>query len=108
MFKNKNNIKLFDGLVSKTKAYLVIIAILLIIICFFEIKLIVPAIVVYSLILIYTYWTNKKRKAELSEHIKELTINVDNVSKRTLINSPFPLIIVETDGNVIWKSSRFV
>ena len=108
MFKNNNNIKLFEGLVSKTKAYLVIIAILLIVICFYEIKLIIPSIVIYSLILIYTYWTNKKRKAELSEHIKELTINVDKVSKRTLINSPFPLIIVETDGNVIWKSSKFI
>ena len=108
MFKNNNNIKLFDGLVSKTKAYLVIIAILLVIICFFEIKLIIPAIVFYALILVYTSWTNKRRKAELSEHIKELTINVDKVSKRTLINSPFPLIIVETDGNVIWKSSKFI
>lgn len=108
MSNGNNNIKIFDGLVSKTKAYLVIIAILLIILCFYEYKLILPSIFIYFLILIYTYWTNKKRKAELSEHIKELTINVDKVSKRTLINSPFPLIIVETDGNVIWKSTKFV
>lgn len=108
MSKSSNNIKLFDGLVSKTKAYLVIIAILLIVICFFEVKLIIPSIIIYFLILVYTYWTNKKRKAELSEHIKELTINVDKVSKRTLINSPFPLIIIETDGNIIWKSSKFI
>ena len=31
-----NNIKVFDKLVSKTKVYLVIIAILLIAICFYE------------------------------------------------------------------------
>lgn len=103
-----NNRKIFDGLVSKTKAYLVIIAILLVILCIFEFKLIIPAIIIYALILIYTNWTNKRRKAELSEHIKELTINVDKVSKKSLINSPFPLIIVETDGNVIWKSTKFV
>ena len=46
--------------------------------------------------------------AEVSEHIKDLTLNVDKVSKRTLINSPFPLIIVETDGSIIWKSTKFV
>ena len=102
---NNNNIKIFDGLVSKTKAYLIIIAILLIALCFFEIKLIIPSIIIYFLILVYTRWTNKKRTAELSEHIKELTINVDKVSKRSLINSPFPLIIVETNGNVIWNST---
>ena len=42
---NNNNIKIFDGLVSKTKAYLIIIAILLIALCFFEIKLIIPSII---------------------------------------------------------------
>ena len=108
MSNGNNNIKIFDGLVSKTKAYLVIIAILLIVICCYEIKLIIPSIFIYFLILVYTWWTNKKRKAELSEHIKELTINVDKVSKRTLINSPFPLIIIETDGNIIWKSTKFI
>ncbi|MCI8485997.1 MAG: phosphoesterase [Clostridia bacterium] len=105
---NNNNIKIFDGLVSKTKAYLVIIAILLIILCCYEFRFILPAIIIYSLILVYTSWTNKKRTAELSEHIKDLTINVDKVSKRSLINSPFPLIIVETNGNIIWKSTKFV
>ena len=28
--------------------------------------------------------------------------------KSPLINSPFPLIIIETTGNIIWKSSKFV
>ena len=107
MPKNYNG-KLFDKLVSKTKVYLVIIAILLIILCCYEIQYITPAILLYALVLMYAYWTNNKRKAELSEHIKDLTLTVDNAAKSTLINSPFPLIIIETDGNVIWKSSKFI
>ena len=59
-------------------------------------------------ILIYAYFSNKKRKAELSEHLQDLTFHVDKTAKNTLINSPFPLIIIETDGNVIWKSTKFV
>ena len=105
---SNNNNNFFDSLVSKTKVYLVIIAILLIIICFIKPILIVPSAIMYVLILMYTYWTNQKRMAEVSEHIKDLTLNVDKVSKRTLINSPFPLIIVETDGSIIWKSTKFV
>ncbi len=107
MPKNYNG-KLFDKLVSKTKVYLVIIAILLIILCCYEIQYITPAILIYILVLMYAYWTNNKRKAELTEHIKDLTLTVDNAAKSTLINSPFPLIIIETDGNVIWKSSKFI
>ena len=105
---NNTNRKVFDKLVSKTKIYLVIIAILLIILCCYEINFITPAILTYILIIMYAYWTNNKRKAELSEHIKDLTLTVDSAAKGTLINSPFPLVIIETDGNIIWKSSKFI
>lgn len=105
---SNNNNNYFDKLVSKTRVYLIMIAVLLVIICIIKPILIAPAAIVYVLILMYTYWTNEKRIAEVSEHIKDLTLNVDNVSKRTLINSPFPLIIVETNGNIIWKSTRFL
>ena len=104
----KNNKKMFDKFISKTKIYLLIIAVLLIAICFYEKNLITPAIIFYVLVLIYAYWTNNKGKVELSDHIKDLTLNVDSAAKSTLINSPFPLVIVETDGNIIWKSSKFI
>ena len=44
---------------------------------------------------------------EVSSYINELTISMDSAAKNTLINSPFPLIILETDGTVIWRSSKF-
>ena len=102
-----NNKKPSEFLVSKTKIYLAIIAIILILLCIQNINYIIPSILCYVLILIYTYWSNNKRKTELSRHIQELTINVDSAAKSTLINSPFPLVIIETDGNIIWKSTKF-
>lgn len=102
---NKNG---FEKLISKTKIYLTIIAILLIILCIYEINLVLPSILIYSIILVYAFWTNNKKKAEISKHLEQLTLNVDSVAKNTLINSPFPLVVVETDGNVIWKSTKFV
>ena len=39
--------------------------------------------------------------------MQDLTLTVDSAAKTSLINSPFPLIIMETDGNIIWKSSKF-
>ncbi len=103
-----NNNKFFDRLVSKTKIYLVIIAILFIILCIIKPVCIVPSVFIYIVIVMYTMWTDNKRKAEISEHIKELNFNVDKVSKRSLINSPFPLLIAETSGNIIWKNKKFV
>ena len=103
---NKNR-KLFESIESKTKIYLVIIAIILIILCVYKTAFIIPAIIVYSLIIAYTIWVNNKRKGEISTYVEELTISMDSAAKNTLINSPFPIIILETDGNVIWRSSKF-
>ena len=103
-----NNSKKWDSLISRTKIYLIIIALLIVCISVLNYRLIIPGIIVYALIIWYTMWTNKKRKAELSEQLKDLTLNVNTTAKTTLINSPFPLAIVETNGNVIWKSEKFV
>lgn len=102
-----NNRKVLDTIVSRTKIYLVIILILLIAICIQNTKLIIPSIIIYGIICSYTYFTNNKRKSEISETLQDLTLTVDSAAKTSLINSPFPLIILETDGNIIWKSSKF-
>ncbi len=103
-----NNKKVWERIASRTKIYLIIIALLLIIICMLNINFTMPAVLVYMVILIYAYFSNKRRKAELSEHLQDLTFHVDKTAKNILINSPFPLVIIETDGNIIWKSTKFV
>ncbi len=102
-----NNLKIFEKLESKTKIYLIIIAILLIILCINKPAYIIPSIIIYAGILTYTIWVSQKRKGEVSNYLHELTLNVDSAAKDTLINSPFPLIILETNGNVVWRSSKF-
>lgn len=102
------NRKLFDNLVSKTKIYLAIILLLLLILCFQNSNFIMPSILIYIIILGYTYFANNKRKSEISEKLQDLTLTVDTAAKSSLINSPFPLVILETDGNIIWKSSSFI
>lgn len=105
MSKNKMNL---DELISRTKVYLIIIAIILIVLSIIEPKAIIPSIVFYALVLLYSVWSSKKRKAEITKHIDELTLNVDKAAQSTIINSPFPLVVVETSGNIIWKSSNFI
>lgn len=104
---NGNNSNL-EKFVSRTKIYLIIIALLLIVISILNYRLIPVAVLIYVLLIVYTNWTNKRRKAELSEQLKDLTLNVNTTAKTTLINSPFPLAIVETNGNLVWKSEKFI
>lgn len=104
MYHNK---KVFEKIISKTKIYLAIIAILMVVLCMYNIKFIIPSILIYVLIIIYAYWTNNKGKEELSEHIKNLTFSLDKVAKIALVNLPFPLVIAETNGNLIFRNTRF-
>ena len=72
-----NNRKMLENLVSRTKIYLAIILILLIILSIQNIKYIIPSIIVYTAIVGYTYYANRKRKSEISETLQDLTLTVD-------------------------------
>ena len=98
----------FDKFLSRTKIYLVIILVLLIAICIQDTRWIMPSILLYILVVLYAIFANNKRRNELSESLQDLTITVDSAAKTSLINSPFPLVILETTGKVIWRSSKFV
>lgn len=104
---NRNR-KIIENIISKTKIYIVIIAILMIALSIYDTRAIIPCIIVFGAVLAYTIVVDRKRKAEISKHIHELIGDVDSTAKSTLINSPFPLVILETDGNIVWKSSKFV
>lgn len=104
---NKNGLNA-NKFTSKTLIYLIIIAILMIFICVYNYKLIPICLGLFTVIVIYSIYTNKRRKVELSEQLQDLTLDVNNTAKTTLINSPFPLVMLETNGNIIWKSEKFV
>lgn len=106
-FMNHNK-KIFERIISKTKIYLVVIAILLVVLCIYDKVFIIPSIISYLMILAYAYWTNSKGQEELSEHIRNLTFSVDKFAKTALINSPFPIIIAESNETVVFKNTKFI
>ena len=102
------NRKVFDKLLSKTKIYLAIIFILLVIVCIENVIMIIPSVLIFMAVVAYSYYANNRRKSEISETLQDLTLSVDTAAKSSLINSPFPLIIMESNGNVIWRSGKFI
>ena len=102
------NGKILDDLILKSGIYLIIIFLFMISLCIYDIKWLVPSIIIYILLIIYTIRSNTKKKSEIVNHIQEITTDVNIATKKNLINSPIPLIIVETDGNIIWKSQKFI
>ncbi len=103
----EKNEKAIDKLTVRVKIYLGIIALLLIMLCFYERRWIIPAIIIYILLIVYTYWINTKKKTELVSHLEEVAWGTNSTVRNTLNKSPLPLLVIETDGNVVFKSPKF-
>lgn len=102
-----SNGNFIEKIVAKVKIYLVIIIILCVLLCIYDWRWIVPSIILIVFISIYTFLENGRKKNEIVSHIEEITMDVSSAGKSTLVNSPIPLVIIETDGNIIWRSKKF-
>ena len=95
-------------IIGNSKVYMLVILILLILLCYNHPEFVGPSVVIYLLMLIYAGWINGKSKSEVVKHIEELTFDINSTVKNTLVNSPFPIVLVDTTGNIIWKGSKFM
>lgn len=102
-----SNGKILDKLTIKGWLYLAVIAILMIALCVYDLRWLVPSIALFSALIFYSVVSSSKKKNEIVSHIESITSDVNSVSKSNLINSPIPLVLIETDGHIIWRSRTF-
>lgn len=103
-----SNGKILDKLILKGWLYLVEIAVLLAILCVYDLRWLVPSVVLLFAQFAYNYSSSSKKKTEIANHIESITFDVNSASKSNLINSPIPLVLIETDGHIIWRSRTFI
>ena len=102
------NGKILDKLIGKNLIYILIVALLSIVLCVYDLRWIIPSIFIFTSIIVYSVWISDKKRAEIVNHIQEVTSDVESATKGNLINSPIPMILMETDGRIIWRSRKFV
>ena len=103
-----SNGKILDKLTTKNILYVLLIGMLCIALCGYDLRWIFPSIAIFSLTVAYTIWMGAKKKNEIANHIKDVTSDVSTASRGNLINTPIPLVLIETDGNIVWRSKKFV
>lgn len=98
----------YKHLVPNTKLYMIIIA-LIIGVLFIKGNMIEGfiALVVYFFLVIYNLNTFRKNKNKWKEFIEDFSSNLDIATRNTLINLPFPLLIIGEEGNISWYNTRF-
>lgn len=104
----KKSKEILDKINFRFNLYIFIIILLCIQLCFHDTRFIIPSILLCVLLIGYTIWIGDKRKLEIVNHIQELTTDVNVATRNNLISSPIPLLLIETDGTIIWKSKSFI
>ena len=102
-----SNGKILDNLTVKGWLYLTVIAVLMTALCVYDLRWVVPSLVLFSMLVLYSIVSQSKKKSEIVSHIESITSDVNSVSKSNLVNSPIPLVLIETDGHIIWRSRTF-
>lgn len=94
---------------SKNKIYIVIITVLIalfLILRHFVIGSIL--LLLYGIFIAYNAKAFKIKNDEWEKFLEDFSSKVNIYSKNLLINSPFALVIVETNGNILWYNKNFL
>ena len=105
---SEKNDKILDKLISKNIIYIAIITLLCISLSVYNLRWVIPSIVIFLLTIMYTVWISSKKRVEIENHIQDLTSDISSASKGNLVNTPIPLVLMETNGNIVWRSKSFV
>ncbi|MCD3351097.1 DHH family phosphoesterase [Clostridium botulinum D/C] len=65
-------------------------------------------LVSYMIFILYKYRTFTIKSHEWEKFIEDFSSKMDIYSKNLLIKSPFPLVIVENTGDILWYNKRFL
>ncbi|KAJ50039.1 c-di-AMP phosphodiesterase-like protein [Clostridium tetanomorphum] len=99
--------KRYNYFITSNKSYMVIIAMLILIIMYYNVQLGILTISLYAVLVIYNIKNNETRKTEWKKFIENFSSNLDNATRNTLLKLPLPMIIVGDSGSILWYNQNF-
>lgn len=98
----------FKNFFPNTKIYMLIIAILiLIIILLGNLYIGITCVLMFGCLLFYNLRNNRLRNYEWKRFIEDISENIDVAGRNTLSKIPMPLVIVNSEGEILWGNSLF-
>jgi cyclic-di-AMP phosphodiesterase len=93
---------------SSSKINLIVMAILISILFLYGHYIeAIAALITYVILVAYYIRNSKERKVEWKKFIENFSSKMDIATSSTLLNLPFPLLIIGDTGNVLWYNQNF-
>lgn len=96
-------IKFKDVFVPKYRTYLVIIFLILFFMCLLEVRAIPLAIVVFCLVLFFTYRKNVNMMDRVIKNMDSLIFKLK--TDETILDFPIPAVIITETGDILWNNN---
>jgi len=97
----------YDYFSPSNKLYMVVIAILITVIFFCkEFTIGFVAVIVYGILVVYNLKKSKLKKDEWIKFIENFSSKLDVATRNTLVKLPFPLIMVNNKGKILWYNQN--
>ncbi|MCH3965509.1 MAG: DHH family phosphoesterase [Clostridium sp.] len=94
--------------IRNNRMYMIIIAVLVVIIIMYKhIFIGIVASSLYMFLVVYNIKNTEKKKNEWRTFIEDFSSKLDIATRNILVKLPFPLIIIKTDGEVLWYNQKF-
>lgn len=87
--------------------HLIVTGIFSMIIMFNQIYIGIVTFFVFVALVIDYFKRCKKEKHTMEKRLKNLAFNINNITKKSLINMPIPFCVTEFNGNIIWNNDKF-
>ncbi|MGN1033810.1 MAG: DHH family phosphoesterase [Intestinibacter sp.] len=102
--KNKPNFKIN---MPEINAYILIIGIMSIFLLAYNLYLGGLFFLGFIYIVFHNWRIANLRKKEWNKYIQNLSLDMDETTKKAVMNLPIPLCILEFDGNITWYNNKF-
>lgn len=95
-------------ILSDTTILLIIIAVLLIALAFYQPILSAIGFILLGYLIFHSIKSISRERVEFIKYIEGLTDEFDSATKHAIFNMPFPLVMLGQDGRITWYNTSFL
>lgn len=99
--------KKFINFFPNNKIYLLVIAGLLSVVFYYNLYIGIVGLLIFGCIVLYHLKFSRIRRKEWNRFVEDLSTNLDVAGRNTLSKIPMPLVIVDSNGFILWVNSVF-
>ncbi|AWZ49733.1 DHH family phosphoesterase [Clostridiaceae bacterium 14S0207] len=90
------------------KMYMLLIAIFIGVLFYYKHRIEASVFfIIYVLLIVYNFKSNKKRENQWKNFVENFSEKMDIANSSTFVNLPFPLVMVDFNGNILWYNRNF-